>query len=87
MARIFNIYFLFNDTTYSAMVSVRNTPFYTEYTLSNLDKSLMHYLPGCTILSHSKGHYVFQHATAEYSSALMNAIIHAVSEHMQVMNA
>lgn len=83
MARIFNIYFLFDDIMQSAVVSVRTTPFYTEFTLKNFNEELIHLLPGTKILSQNPGHFVFENASADNSLALMNAIIKAVAEHMQ----
>ena len=82
MARIFNIYFAFEGMVYNAVVSVRTTPFFTEYTLNNFHEELIELLPGNKILSRSPGHFVFQNASSENSTALMNAIIKAVAEHM-----
>lgn len=87
MARIFNIYFLFNDIMHSAVVSVRTTPFFTEYTLNNFNEDLLRLLPGNKIVSKAPGHFVFQNPSAENSTALMNVIIKAVAEHMHSVNA
>ena len=59
MARIFNIYFAFEGMVYNAVVSVRTTPFFTEYTLNNFHEELIELLPGNKILSQSPGHFVF----------------------------
>jgi hypothetical protein len=87
MARIFNIYFAFEGMMYNAVVSVRSTAFFTEYTLNNFDEELLALLPGNKILSQASGHFVFQNATNENSVPLMNAIIKAVSEHMHATEA
>ena len=87
MARIFNIYFAFEGMVYTAVVSVRPTPFYTEYTLNNFAEELLELLPGNKIVSRAPGDFVFQNASAENSTALMNAIIKAVSEHMHATQA
>ena len=87
MARVFNIYFAFEGMMYNAVVSVRSTPFLTEYTLNNFNEDLLELLPGNKILSQSPGHFVFQNASSENSTPLMNAIIKAVSEHMQSVGA
>lgn len=87
MARIFNIYFAFEGLIYNAVVSVRSTPFFTEYTLNHLNEDLLERLPGNKILSHSPGHFVFQNASSENSVLLMNAIIKAVSEHLHTTEA
>jgi hypothetical protein len=87
MARIFNIYFEFEGMMYNAVVSVRTTAFLTEYTLNNFSEDLLQLLPGNKILSQSRGHFVFQNASSENSMVLMNAIIKAVAEHMQSVDA
>jgi hypothetical protein len=87
MARIFNIYFAFGGMMYNAVVSVRSTPFHTEYTLNNFDDDLLGLLPGNKILSKSPGHFIFQNTSSENSADLMNAIIKAVSEHMHATEA
>lgn len=87
MARIFNIYFTFEDTVYNAVVAVRSTPFLTEYTLKNFNEELLELLPGNKILSQTPGHFIFQNTSSENSTILMNAIIKAVAEHMQGVDA
>jgi len=72
---------------YNAVVSVRSTPFHTEYTLNNFDDELLELLPGNKILSKSPGHFIFQNTAPENSSDLMNAIIKAVSEHLHATEA
>lgn len=87
MARIFNIYFTFNNNMHSAVVSVRTTPFFTEYSLNNCDEDLLELLPGNKIVSKSNGNFIFQNATSANSTVLMNAIIKAIAEHMQTTKA
>ena len=87
MARIFNIYFAFEGMMYNAVVSVRTTPFHTEYTLNNFDDELVELLPGNKILSQSPGHFVFQNASSDNSAPLMNSIIKDVAEHMHTIEA
>jgi len=87
MARIFNIYFLFDGLMYNAVVSVRSTPFLTEYTLNNFNEVLLELLPGNKILSRSPDHFVFQNVSSDHSTELMNSIIKAVSEHMHATEA
>ena len=82
MARIFNIYFTYNDTQHNAMVSVRKTPFFTEFTL-NSDEELMQELPGNKIISTSSNQFIFQHASSQQVTPLMEEIIRAVSQHLQ----
>lgn len=84
MARIFNIYFNYNELSYNAVVSVKTTPFLTEYILSNFDEDLLAMLPGNKILSTSSEHFVFQNATQNHSMELMKEIIRAVAEHLHV---
>jgi hypothetical protein len=87
MARIFNIYFAFEGMMYNAVVSVRSTPFHTEYTLNNFDDGLLELLPGNKILSQSPDHFVFQDASSSTSTLLMDSIIKAVAEHMHATEA
>lgn len=82
MARIFTINFYFDNNSYNAVVSVRNTPFYIEYTLTNFNEELLQGLPGNKIISKEEGHYIFQNASSNHSEALMKSIIKAVSEHI-----
>lgn len=84
MARIFNIYFIYNDTMHSAIVSMRNTPCYAEYTLNDFDEDLLRELPSNRIISPCPKHFLFANATPENSIVLMNEIIKAVKEHLQM---
>lgn len=86
MARIFNIYFSYDDRIQNAIVSVRNTPFFTEYTLNNIDDELLKILPGNKIISTAPGHFIFQNSDSVNSSGLMEEIIRAVSEHSQLVS-
>ena len=87
MARIFNIYFSYNGLIQNAIVSVRTTPFFKEFTLNNIDESLLPYLPGNKIVSRSPGDFVFMNAGEKDPTPLMNAIIKAVSEHLHATEA
>jgi hypothetical protein len=87
MARIFNIYFTYNDTMHNAIVSVRTTPFFTEYTLNNFNEELLELLPGNRILSKGPDHFIFQNASSENSALLMDSIIKAVTEHLHATEA
>ena len=87
MARIFNIYFQYKDMDYHAVVSVRATPFFTEYTLNNINQNLMDMLPGNKIISKGKDHFIFSNFTDKDSPVLMNAIIKAVAEHLHSVHS
>jgi hypothetical protein len=87
MARIFNIYFPHENLVHIAVVSVRSTPFFTEYTLTNFNEELLLFLPGNKIISREPDHFVFQNASKEHSLELMTAIIKAVSEHLHATKA
>ena len=80
MARIFNIYFTYEQVQYNAIVSVRTTPFFTEFTLNNFDERLFSELPGNKILSTNPGHYVFQSLESVTPTPLMAVIMQAVSD-------
>ena len=87
MARIFNIYFFYRDVMHNAIVSVRITPFFTEYSLVDFDEFLLELLPGTKIVSRGPNHFVFKNATPDNSTVLMTAIIKAVKEHLQTTTA
>lgn len=82
MARIFNIYFTYEDVLHNAIVSVRTTPFFTEYILGNLDNNLLLLLPGSKIISQTSGHLFFQHVSPHHSNLLMNQIIKSIKQHL-----
>lgn len=84
MARIFNIYFEYEGMAYNAMVSVRATPFFTEYTIS-AGEELMQQLPGNKIASKGPDHYVFLNADKAGPTKLMDSIIQALSRHLQAV--
>jgi hypothetical protein len=87
MARIFNIYFSYENKVHHAVVSVRTTPFFTEYTLNNFNEELLRFLPGNKIISKQPDHYVFANAGPDDSSELMKSIIKAVFEHLHATEA
>ena len=84
MAQIFNIYFTYDDVPHSAMVSVRKTHFFLEYTLHNLTDDLLQQLPGNRIISRSVNDFIFQHASPEHQTDLMVTLLKVVSEHSMV---
>jgi hypothetical protein len=87
MARIFNIYFHFNDSMHNAVVSVRSTPFFIEYTLNNFNEDLLRLLPGNKIISRGPQDFIFQDVSSDNSPELMDAIIRAVAEHLHATKA
>ncbi len=82
MARIFTIYFEYKGAAYNAMVSVRPTPFFTEYTLNHFDDNLMRMLPGNKIIATPSGQFSFQNTPSIEGSQLMNEILKAVASHL-----
>ena len=87
MARIFNIYFNYDDLMHNAVVSVHTTPFFTEFTLTNFNEELLELLPSNKIRSTTPDNFIFQNASSENPNELMNAIIKAVAEHLQATEA
>lgn len=69
------------------MVTVRTTPFYIEYTLNNLPFELIPFLPGSKIISLYPRQFFFPHVSPEHSVPLMNIIIEAVAQHLEVINS
>jgi hypothetical protein len=82
MARIFNIYFTYDDVMHNAIVSVRTTPFFTEYILGNLDADLSILLPGNKIISPVTGQLFFQNIASYHSEKLMSEIIKSIRSHL-----
>jgi len=83
MARIFNIYFSYEQVTHSAIVSVRETPLFTEYKLNNLNDTLLQLLPGDKIIRKSgQKNIFFQNSPQQNTSILMDEIIGAVQQHL-----
>ena len=83
MARLFSIYFEYLGVPYTAMISVRTTPFFNEYVLNHFDDSLIKMLPGNKIISTPSGSLQFMPSCEMESTPLMKAILRAVSSHLQ----
>jgi hypothetical protein len=83
MARIFSIQFDHEGIMHTAMVSVRTTPFFTEYSINMLDDALMQQLPGNKIVSTNPNQFTFLNTPVNDQTPLMESIIHAVSSHLQ----
>ena len=65
------------------MVSVRTTPFFTEYSISMMDEELLQQLPGNKIVATAPNQLSFLNSRAEDQSPLMSAILTAVAHHLQ----
>jgi hypothetical protein len=87
MARIFSIQFLHQDLLQNAMVSMRTTPFFVEYTVSMLDEAIAGQLPNNKIISTSKNSFVFSDSTEANSPQLMQSLIQAIAGHVQIIDA
>ncbi len=85
MARLFSIHFYYKGTLHNAIVTVRPTPFFTEYQLGMLDEEVLKQLPDNRILSSSPEHFVFASHNLNASKDLMNDIIHSIADHVQTM--
>jgi hypothetical protein len=83
MARLFSINFYYEGTSHNALVTVKTTPFFTEYELSMLDENVLNQLPDNRILSSSPSHFVFASHNPHASKDLMNEIIQSISDHVQ----
>ena len=82
MARIFSIQFLHKDVLQNAMISVRETPFHTEYRITMLDDSLADLLPSDKIISPAPGTFFFANTLIKDYSEVMKNIIRAISSHI-----
>ena len=83
MARIFSINFTHDGYEHTAMVTVRTTPFFTEYSLM-MEEVLSEQLPGTKIISTPSNALVFANATFDETTPLMTELIHAVRLHIQM---
>jgi hypothetical protein len=86
MARIFNIYFTYDDILHNAIVSVRTTPFFTEYILGNLDEDLRMLLPDNRLFSQAQGEFYFENITTDHSEVLMKVLIKTIAHHLHAGN-
>jgi len=89
MARIFSISFNHFGNSYNAIVSVKENPFYTEYNVNLLDEELSGFLTSSKIISSAPGQFSFFNVGRENYTPLMKEVLHAVSEHinmLQVLN-
>ena len=84
MARIFSINFIHDGEEHTAMVTVRTTPFFTEYSLM-IDEILSKQLPGTKIISTTSDALVFANATFDETTPLMTELINAVRLHIQML--
>ena len=87
MARIFSIDFAHNGMTCHAMVTVRNTPFFTEYSIQISDEDVAALLPNNKIISVHKNSYEFSDSVARNAPSLMTELIHAISDHVRTLHA
>jgi hypothetical protein len=83
MARIFTINFFYKTELESAIISVRTTPFFTEYTINPMDEEIMEKLPLKKIISSAPGQFSFVDFTKEQFTPLMKNIIEAIAQHLQ----
>ncbi len=87
MARIFSIQFFYKDSLHNALISVRETPFHTEYKISMPDglpnnDLLTSELPSDKVISTAQGHFVFANVLLQNYTGLMKEIITAISGHV-----
>ena len=87
MARIFSIRFNYEGVQHHAMVSVRTTPFFTEYAVAMLHESIASQLPNNKIIATSKDNFAFSDSVHENAPALMNAILLGLAGYLQTVNA
>lgn len=81
MARIFSISFFLEGSMHHAMISVRTTPFHTEYTISMLDAELTSQLLSDRIVSSAPGQFVFQNIPHGSYTRLMHELIRVVADY------
>lgn len=83
MARIFSIYFTYDDSLRSAIVSVRQLPEQTEFVLGNLDEEIYKLLPGNTLVLSPAGSLFFKDQPVVNEPAeLINTVIESLAQHL-----
>ena len=82
MARIFSIEFTFNGALQHAMISVRQTPFYTEYKIVLQSTELIELLLSDKIISTQPGVFLFANVSEADYNEPMKQILAAVSGHI-----
>lgn len=87
MARIFSIQFTYEGVQHHAMISVRTTPFFTEYSVAMLGESIADLLPNNKIIATTKDNLAFSDSASENAPALMHAIIKALAGRLQAVDA
>ena len=87
MARIFSISFPYGGMEHNAMVTVRTTPFFTEYTINVFDEDLSELLPNNKVISTSPNGFTFSDSTSENGPQLMSSIIKAIAGHVHTLQA
>ena len=87
MARIFSIDFTHQGMRCHAMVTVRDTAFFTEYSIQISDEDVASLLPNNKIISVHKNSFEFSDSTSRNAPSLMNELIHAISDHIRTLHA
>ena len=82
MARIFSIYFNYEDAVHHAMIAVRETPFHKEYKISLQDEDLTKLLLSDKIISTAPGVFLFSNVSTPEYNQLMKQVLSAVAEHI-----
>ena len=86
MARIFSIHFTYQGMSHHAMISVRTTPFFAEYTVAMLDETIAPFLPNKKIIS-TGNNFIFSDSADENEPQLMTAILQSLASHLQAVKA
>lgn len=79
MARIFTIDFPFDNVVHHAIVSVRETPFHTEYKINLQSPQLNELLLSDKIVSPEPQTFLFANVAADEYNPLMKEVLVAVS--------
>ena len=87
MARIFSISFMHKGLAHNAMIAVRTTPFFTEYSIHIFDEWLAALLPNNKVISTSESSFTFSDSTSTNDPQLMDDLLKAIAEHVHTMHA
>ena len=82
MARIFTIDFSFDNALHHAIISVRETPFHTEYKITLQSPQLNELLLSDKILSPQPQTFLFANVGTHEYNQLMKEVLAAVSDYI-----
>ncbi|MGV3657961.1 MAG: hypothetical protein ACO1NX_08400 [Chitinophagaceae bacterium] len=87
MARIFSVSFMHKGIAHNAMIGVRTTPFFTEYSIHVFDEWLATLLPNNKVIATPENNFTFSDSTSANDLQLMDDLLKAIAEHVHTLHA